>query len=58
MDLFKAEIGGEAGLGGTDVSLAIVIKLYIDGSHSIVQLQYIITQAVLGPGGWLLLTQT
>ncbi len=31
MDLFKAEIGGEAGLGGADVSLAIV--LYIDGSY-------------------------
>ncbi len=31
MDLFKAEIGGKAGLGGTDVSLAIV--LYIDGSY-------------------------
>ncbi len=30
MDLFKAEIGGQAGLGGTDVSLAIVLKLYID----------------------------
>ena len=31
MDLFKAEIGCESGLGGTDVSLAIV--LYIDGSY-------------------------
>ena len=33
MDLFKAEIGGEAGLGGTDVSLAAAIVLYIDGSY-------------------------